>query len=174
MPASSSNQRFVLLAVALVAMVGAAVAGWMIAEIPPPPTPEQMLQRPRVAVLPFVDPETGDDSPFNQMLSAAFSRALTLEEATPIAVIRPDTTARMVSQGMSPANIGTRTRATFLLAGGHRESDHGTFIELWNAAGDRSILRREFEVDENQPAYAPAELVSEIVAAINQAMEQTR
>jgi hypothetical protein len=169
MPASSSHQRLALLAVALVAMVGAAVGGWMYAEIPPPSGREEARPVPRVAVLPFVDPETGEDSPFNQILSAAFSRALTLEESIPLAVIRPDTTARMVSQGMSPADIGARTRATFLLAGGHRESDHGTFVELWNAAGDRSILRRDFEIDENRPAYAPAEVVAEILAAISEA-----
>jgi hypothetical protein len=50
--------------------------------------------------------------------------------------------------------------------GGHRESDHATFIELWPASGDEALLRRDFEVDETRAAYAPVELVEAIRTAI--------
>ena len=126
-------------------------------------------QRQRVAVLPFMDPDTGENSSFNRALTAAFDHALTLSDSEHLAVVGPDTTARMMGAGLSPAEVAQRTAADFLLMGGHRESDHATFVELWSAAGDESLLRRDFDLDETRPAHAPPELVETIRRAITEA-----
>ena len=78
-------------------------------------------------------------------------------------------TARMMGAGLSPTEVAQRATADFFLMGGHRESDHATFIELWPASGDESLLRRDFELDESRPAHAPPELIETIRMAITEA-----
>ncbi len=163
-----AHQR-VGLALAVVAMVAATVAGWLYAGWPAP-EPGERPERQRIAVLPFMDPDTGENSPFNRALTAAFDRALTLADAEHLAVVGPDTTARMMGAGLSPTEVAQRADAGYLLMGGHRESDHATFIELWPASGDESLLRRDFELDESRPAHAPPELVEAIRARITEGM----
>lgn len=152
-------------ALAILAMVVATLAGWQLAGRPVPEPGE----RQRVAVLPFMDPDTGENSSFNRALTGAFDRALTLAYPEHLAIIGPDTTARMMGAGLSPTEVARRATADFFLMGGHRESDHATFIELWPASGDESLLRRDFELDESRPAHAPPELVEAIRMAITEA-----
>jgi len=157
--------RYPLLAFVVLAMVAATVTGWLYAGRPAP-EPGERPARQRLAVLPFMDPDTGENSPFNRTLATAFDRALALADPEHLAVVGPDTTARMLAIGLSPTEVAQRADADFLLMGGHRESDHATFIELWPASGDEALLRRDFEVDETRAAYAPVELVEAIRTAI--------
>jgi len=170
----SSSVRYPLLALALalLGMVAAVVAGWQFAGPRAPAAAEDGHELARVTVLPFVDPDTGDFTEFNRALSAAFGRALSFVDPENLAAVGTDTTARMVATGMSPTDIARRTNAGFLLVGGHNEADHTSFIEVWAAAGDESLLRRDFELDETRPAHAPPELVESIAAVIRQATEQ--
>ncbi len=165
MSESMTSKKYSLPALATLAMVVAAVTGWQLAGRPVP----EPADRQRIAVLPFMDPDTGENSSFNRALTAAFDRALTLAGREHLAVIGPDTTARMMGAGLSPTEVAQRATADFFLMGGHRESDHGTFIELWPASGDESLLRRDFELDESRPAHAPPELVEAIRMAITEA-----
>ena len=173
MPAFITNYRYPLLALALLLMAAATVAGWQFAGLPAATPDEEMHPAPRVAVLPFVDPDTGDFSPFNRALGTAFERALTFAGGDRLVVVGTTTTTRMVAAGMSPADVATRADAAFLLVGGHSEDDHTTFVELWAAPGDRSLLRRDFDLDETRPAHAPPELIEAIVAAVHAASEHT-
>lgn len=163
-----TSNKYALLASAILAMVVAAVAGWQLAGRPVP----EPSQRQRVAILPFMDPGTGRNSSFNRALTAAFDRALRLADPEHLTVVGPDTTARMMGAGLSPAEVAQRAAADFLLMGGHRESDHATFIELWSASGEESLLRRDFDLDESRPAHAPPELVEAIRMAITKEMSR--
>jgi hypothetical protein len=165
MSGTKTSYKYPLFALVILGMVVAMVAGWQLAGRPVP----EPGDRQRVAVLPFMDPDTGENSSFNRALTAAFDRALKLADPEHLAVVGPDTTARMMGAGLSPAEVAQRADADFLLMGGHRESDHGTFVELWPAAGDESLLRRDFELDETRPAHAPPELVEAIRLAITEA-----
>ncbi len=168
MSESMTSKKYSLPALVILAMVVAAVAGWQLAGRPVPEPGE----RQRVAVLPFMDPDTGENSSFNRALTAAFDRALKLADPEHLAVVGPDTTARMMAAGLSPVEVAQRAAADFFLMGGHRESDHATFVELWSAAGDESLLRRDFELDESRPAHAPPELVEAIRMAITEKMSR--
>ncbi len=168
MSGTKTNYKYTLLALVILGMVVAMVAGWQLAGRPVP----EPAERQRVAVLPFVDPDTGENSSFNLALTAAFDRALKLADPEHLAVVGPDATARMMAAGLSPTEVAQRTDADFLLMGGHRESDHATFVELWTASGDESLLRRDFELDETRPAQAPPELIEAIRSAITDRMRR--
>lgn len=166
-----TSYKYPLLALVILGMVVAMAAGWLLAGRPVP-EPGERPERQRIAVLPFMDPATGENSSFNRALTAAFDRALKFADPEHLAVVGPDATARMMGAGLSPAEVAQRADAEFLLMGGHRESDHATFVELWPASGDESLLRRDFELDESRPAHAPPELIEAIRSAITESMSR--
>ena len=165
--AALSGRHYAVLGFVLVAMIGAAVAGWVYAGLPP----GEASDRARLAVLPFSDPDSEEAADFNRALAGAFVVALTNADPDRVAVIGPATTGRMLLAGLTPAEIAANTDADFILLGGHREADHVTFVQVLAASGAEHVFARQFEIDESQPAHAPAEVVGAIVEAINTASE---
>ena len=162
-----SRSQYVGLAVVIVAMIAAAVGGWVLAGLPA----DGALNRPRLAILPFHDPDSEEIADFNRALAAAFVVALTNADPENIAVVGPATTGRMLLAGLTPAEIAERTDADFILLGGHQESDHVTFVEILVAPGLEHVFAQRFDLDESRPAHAPPEVVAAITEAINGARE---
>ncbi len=162
-----SGTQYVGLAVVILTMIAASVAGWVLAGLPADGAPN----RARLAILPFNDPDSEEIADFNRALAAAFVLALTNADAENIAVIGPATTGRMLLAGLTPGEIAERTNADFILLGGHRESDHVTFVEVLVAPGLEHLFAQRFELDESRPAQAPPEVVAAITEAINEARE---
>lgn len=150
---------------ALLALAAAAAAGWQLGATPPA-QPGDVVLRPRLAILPFDDPDSELDDAFNRALAEAFVVALTAADRESLVVIGPTTTAQMMAAGMTPAEIAARAGAGFILSGGHRETDHTTFVELTSATDGEQLLARRFELDESAPAVADRAVVEAIVAAI--------
>ncbi len=165
--AGLSSTQYVGLAVVTVAMIAAAVAGWMLAGLPA----DGELNRTRLAILPFHDPDSEEIADFNRALGAAFLVALINADPENIAVVGPATTGRMLLAGLTPAEIAERTDADFILLGGHQESDHVTFVEILVAPGLEHLFAQRFDLDESRPAHAPPEVVAAITEAINGAGE---
>ncbi|MCH7824097.1 MAG: winged helix-turn-helix domain-containing protein [Acidobacteria bacterium] len=165
--AGLSSTQYVGLAVVIVAMIAAAVLGWVLAGLPA----DGALNRARLAILPFNDPDSEQIADFNRALAAAFVVALTNADPENIAVVGPATTGQMLLAGLTPGEIGERTNADFILLGGHRESDHLTFVEVLVAPGLEHLFAQRFELDESRPAHAPPEVVAAITEAINGAGE---
>ena len=161
-----------LLAVVL-ALAAAAAAGWQLGATSPP-LPGDVVPRARLAILPFDDPGSELDDVFNRTLAEAFDVALTAADRESIFVIGPTTTAEMMAAGMTPAEVAARTGAGFLLSGGHRETDHSTFVELVSVPGGEQLFARRFELDESAPAVADPEVIDAIVAAIKQGVGSSR
>ena len=165
--AGLSSTQYVGLAVVTVAMIAAAVAGWMLAGLPA----DGALNRARLAILPFHDPDSEEIADFNRALGAAFLVALINADPENIAVVGPATTGRMLLAGLTPAEIAARTEADFILLGGHQESDHMTFVEILVAPGLEHLFAQRFDLDESRPAHAPPEVIAAITEAINGAGE---
>jgi len=164
--AGLSSTQYVGLAVVIVAMIAAAVAGWILADAPA----GAALNRARLAILPFHDPDSEEIADFNRALGAAFLVALINADRENIAVVGPATTGRMLLAGLTPAEIAERTDADFILLGGHQESDHVTFVEVLVAPGLEHLFAQRFDLDESRPAHAPPEVIAAITEAIHEAM----
>ncbi len=165
--ADLSSTQHIGLAVVIVAMIAAAVAGWILADAPA----GAALNRARLAILPFHDPDSEEIADFNRALGAAFLVALINADPENIAVVGPTTTGRMLLAGLTPAEIAARTDADFILLGGHQESDHVTFVEILVAPGLEHLFAQRFDLDESRPAHAPPEVIAAITEAINAAGE---
>lgn len=150
---------------ALLALAAAAAAGWQLGATPPV-RPGDVVPRPRLAILPFDDPDSELDDVFNRALAEAFVVALTTAARESLVVIGPATTAQMMAAGMTPVEVAARADAGFILSGGHRETDHSTFVQLVSAPDGRQLFARRFELDEAAPAIADRAIVEAIVAAI--------
>ena len=161
---STRTTRFNLIVVFL-AMIVAALGGWMLGSRPP----DVPLNRARLAILPFNDPESPEIADFNRALTEAFVIALTNADRENLAVIRPAATGRMLVAGLTPAEIAERTQADFVLLGVHREADHVTFVEVLRVPQAEQLFAQRFDLDEKQPAYAPEDVVEAIAKAINAA-----
>ena len=161
---STRTTRFNLIVVFL-AMIVAALGGWMLGSRPP----DVPLNRARLAILPFNDPESPEIADFNRALTEAFVIALTNADRKNLAVIRPAATGRMLVAGLTPAEIAKRTQADFVLLGVHREADHVTFVQVLVVPQADQLFAQRFDLDEKRPAYAPADVVEAIAKAINTA-----
>ena len=161
---STRTTRFNLIVVFL-AMIVAALGGWMLGSRPP----DVPLNRARLAILPFNDPESPEIADFNRALTEAFVIALTNADRKNLAVIRPAATGRMLVAGLTPAEIAKRTQADFVLLGVHREADHVTFVQVLVVPQADQLFAQRFDLDEKRPAYAPADVVEAIAKAINAA-----
>jgi len=153
------------LVVALLAMIVAAVGGWVCGGLPP----DEPLNRARLAILPFNDPNSVEIADFNRALTEAFVIALANADPENVAVVRPAATGRMRVAGLTPAEIAKRTNADFVLLGEHREADHVTFVEVLVVPQADHLFTRRFDLDESRPAYAPDDVVVAIAKAINDA-----
>ena len=149
---STRITRFNLIVVFL-AMIVAALGGWMLGSRPP----DVPLNRARLAILPFNDPESPEIADFNRALTEAFVIALTNADRENLAVIRPAATGRMLVAGLTPAEIAKRTQAGFVLVGVHREADHVTGCDCsavntgsWLLSGE-SVLGLEGEAGACRP-----------------------
>ena len=161
---STRTTRFNLIVVFL-AMIVAALGGWMLGSRPP----DVPLNRARLAILPFNDPESPEIADFNRALTEAFVIALTNADRKNLAVIRPAATGRMLVAGLTRAEIAERTQADFVLLGVHREADHVTFVQVLVVPQADQLFAQRFDLDEKRPAYAPADVVEAIAKAINAA-----
>ena len=151
--------------VVFLAMIVAALGGWMLGSRPP----DVPLNRARLAILPFNDPESPEIADFNRALTEAFVIALTNADRENLAVIRPAATGRMLVAGLTRAEIAERTQADFVLLGVHREADHVTFVQVLVVPQADQLFAQRFDLDEKRPAYAPADVVEAIAKAINAA-----
>jgi TolB-like protein len=158
------TRRGVVIVGALAAMVAATIAGWQLAGVPPA-GPTSSAPRTRLAILPFDDPSSTVDDPFNRALAEAFAVALANAAPESFVVVGPTTTARMMAAGLTTPQIAARADADLLLSGGHTETDHSTSVRLIMPDGEE-LLARDFAVDEAAPAAAPASVVEAIAAAI--------
>lgn len=161
----SFNTTSFNLVVVLLVMIVAAVSGWVFGSLPP----DMALNRARLVILPFNDPNSPEIADFNRALTEAFVIALTNADRENLAVIRPAATGRMLVAGLTPAEIAKRTQADFVLLGEHREADHVTFVEVLRVSQADHLFGHRFDLDESRPAYAPDDVVEAIAKAIDAA-----
>ncbi len=80
--------KWAILGLALMAMVAATVTGWQFAGVPRQPSVDTP-PRARLAILPFDDPASELDDPFNRALAEAFAVALAGAAPETFVVIGP-------------------------------------------------------------------------------------
>ena len=122
----------------------------------------------RLAVLPFVDPDAGEPTPYNSRLTDAFVAALVDAAPNDIVVVGPTTTAPPATPGATPAAIAAAVNADFVLHGGYGAGAGALFVQVVTPDGGHVFARR-FEDWDTAASSALPELVEAMVAAIRAA-----